>query len=259
MTTLNEVKIFLESVDPTYVFSLGFNHPHSWRGYYSEVSFEPAYGHRAGDMLYSIDKAVSETFDGWKGGEYTYNLDNDAHLEAGGFGCYTETAAEDFTAMFEQMKNEWKAFNRDRVIIAPSTTKPEVKKMATKKRETAAQKRERLAAERAESLTLDYKLFREQYQSRLLQLVQLTLKVQPQMMSTSGDAFKFTFEWTEPMLFPVTLSAGDEVLALKAELEMAEEDVALLYEEQRLAEDRFAKKQAALSKLTQEEKELLGL
>jgi hypothetical protein len=232
MTTLNEVKIFLESVDPNYVFRLGFNHPHSWRGYYHEVSFEPDSDMKSEGMLHIIDVAVSKTFMGWKGGEYTYNLDNVAHLEAGGYGFYTETAAEDFTAMFEQMKNEWKAFNRQR---------------------------ERLAAERAESLTLEYKLFREQYQSRLLRLVQLTLKVQPQMMSTSGDAFKFTFEWTEPMLFPVTLSAGDDVLALKTELEMAEEEVALLYEEQRLAEERFAKKQAALSKLTQEEKELLGL
>ena len=60
----------LKAADPDRVLPLGFKRPHSYRGYYEDLAFEPAAGVRVGDMLAAARGAVGETFGGWKGGEY---------------------------------------------------------------------------------------------------------------------------------------------------------------------------------------------
>nr|DAR63522.1 MAG TPA: hypothetical protein [Caudoviricetes sp.] len=53
----------------------------SWRGCYDEVAFIPSKNGSKEDSLRQIDRALTETFDGWKGGEYTYEDYTDAHFE----------------------------------------------------------------------------------------------------------------------------------------------------------------------------------
>lgn len=69
--TLGELIIALEELDPDTVFVDGFSTPHSWRGDYSELAFEPEFNVTAGSMLMHARSAVKKTFEGYKGGEYT--------------------------------------------------------------------------------------------------------------------------------------------------------------------------------------------
>lgn len=60
----------LEREDPNRVLPLGFANPHSYRGDYSELAFEPVPRIRIGDMLAAARTALGATFEGYKGGDY---------------------------------------------------------------------------------------------------------------------------------------------------------------------------------------------
>lgn len=49
----------------------GFKRPHSYRGYYEDLAFEPA-GERMKvcDLIAICRSAIGKTFEGWKGGHY---------------------------------------------------------------------------------------------------------------------------------------------------------------------------------------------
>lgn len=51
--------------------SIGFNHPHSYRGDYWELAFEIALNVTVSEMLAAARSALGATFQGWKGGNYT--------------------------------------------------------------------------------------------------------------------------------------------------------------------------------------------
>lgn len=61
----------LKKEDPAKVVRHGFHNPHSYRGYYEDVAFEPAPNARVVDMLDSATSALGATFQGWKGGDFT--------------------------------------------------------------------------------------------------------------------------------------------------------------------------------------------
>ena len=69
--TLGELIEFLEKRDPSKVVSFGFWSPHSYRGYYEQLAFEPITDTTVGEMLKAARMALGSTFSGWKGGEYT--------------------------------------------------------------------------------------------------------------------------------------------------------------------------------------------
>ncbi|MCM2391730.1 hypothetical protein [Streptomyces albipurpureus] len=69
--TLDELIVLLESVDPGKVVRRGFNNPHSYRGYYDELAFEPAWDTTVAEMLEAVRSAKGATYEGWKGGEFT--------------------------------------------------------------------------------------------------------------------------------------------------------------------------------------------
>lgn len=48
----------------------GFANPHSYRGYYDQLAFEPAYGVTIGSMLDAAKSAVGAIYYGYKGGSY---------------------------------------------------------------------------------------------------------------------------------------------------------------------------------------------
>ena len=53
----------------------------SWRGIYNEVAFVPSKEGSVEESLRQIDRALTETFEGWKGGEYSYDEYTDVHFE----------------------------------------------------------------------------------------------------------------------------------------------------------------------------------
>lgn len=61
----------LEREDPARILPIGFADPHSFRGYYDELAFEPRRNIAIGDMLAAARSALGATFGGYKDGEYT--------------------------------------------------------------------------------------------------------------------------------------------------------------------------------------------
>lgn len=56
---------------PDQVVPIGFANPHSYRGFYHELAFEPAPTVTVGAMVEAARSAVGRTFTGYKGGDYT--------------------------------------------------------------------------------------------------------------------------------------------------------------------------------------------
>lgn len=71
---LKELKEYLESFDKGTVFNFGLSNPFSWRGSYDEVAFNIVEEKTSKeDILSKIEMAYTQTFYGYKGGEYRYN------------------------------------------------------------------------------------------------------------------------------------------------------------------------------------------
>jgi hypothetical protein len=68
--SLGELITALEAADPNLVIPRGFTNPHSYRGYYDQVAFEPARNVTVASMLAAARSALGATFQGWKGGDY---------------------------------------------------------------------------------------------------------------------------------------------------------------------------------------------
>lgn len=78
--TLGDLIAFLEAVPPETVVPLGFHCPHSYRGYYCDLAFEPAKNVTVGAMLADARSALGATFEGYKGGDYEMSADTDVWL-----------------------------------------------------------------------------------------------------------------------------------------------------------------------------------
>ena len=100
MLTIGEVLDAIKGVDDelTVLFAFGGVHPttvDSWRGIYSEaaIGFSPGdYGdprRTVGEFRKELNNALNSSFDGWKGGEYTYERNTPLHVD--NRGCYTNT------------------------------------------------------------------------------------------------------------------------------------------------------------------------
>ncbi|MGW1938996.1 hypothetical protein [Streptomyces goshikiensis] len=68
--TLDDLIAALETENPAKVCPDGFTNPHSYRGYYNELAFEPAANVTVGHMLADARSAHGTWFTGWKGGDY---------------------------------------------------------------------------------------------------------------------------------------------------------------------------------------------
>lgn len=80
MSTLGELIATLEASDPGAVAKVGISNPHSWRGDYEELAFEPAPSMTAAEMLAVARSALGRSFDGYKGGEFEMSEWTDVHL-----------------------------------------------------------------------------------------------------------------------------------------------------------------------------------
>lgn len=78
--TLNEVIETLKRFPKDFVFERGFECPHSYRGYYDQLAFEPAENVRLGLMLDLAQRALGQTYEGYKGGSYTMDGETECWL-----------------------------------------------------------------------------------------------------------------------------------------------------------------------------------
>jgi hypothetical protein len=67
---------------------VGFSNPHSYRGIYADVAFEPTGGVTVAGMLQQARAAVGTVYRGWKGGDFPMNEYTDVHLAE--VGCCGE-------------------------------------------------------------------------------------------------------------------------------------------------------------------------
>jgi len=70
----------LEQYPRDKVVPKGFNSPHSYREFYSELAFEPCDNTTVGEMLDCAKEALNNTYEGYKGGEYTMDEWTDCYL-----------------------------------------------------------------------------------------------------------------------------------------------------------------------------------
>jgi hypothetical protein len=80
MMYLKELIEFLAECEPTKEVKLGFGSPHSYRGYYQDLAFEPASNTTVGAMLTAAKDSLGRTFTGYKGGDYTMSEYTDIWL-----------------------------------------------------------------------------------------------------------------------------------------------------------------------------------
>lgn len=93
--------VFLNMKDDSFVFTEGFSNVHSYRGYYDEVSFEPASDVALSFVKLQITSALNVTHIGYKGGEYNYDSDTPAHLAY--YGCVSEESSANLEVLIGKM------------------------------------------------------------------------------------------------------------------------------------------------------------
>lgn len=81
---LGEIIEVLEKCDPELVVLNGFANPHSYRGFYHDLSFEPMGRITVGEMLEAARSAVGSSYQGWKGGWYRMNEYSDCWMSVEG-------------------------------------------------------------------------------------------------------------------------------------------------------------------------------
>ena len=79
---LKDFRQHIESFPSGTKFNFGISKPFSWRGVYAEVAFEMLDQPMSREeVLENIKLAYTETFRGYKGGEYRYNESTEIHFE----------------------------------------------------------------------------------------------------------------------------------------------------------------------------------
>lgn len=99
---LEELIAFLSQRDPSIVVPLGFHEPHSYRGDYSELAFEPLENTTVGAMLECAKSALGQTFEGYKGGDY--KMERWARVNISEYGT---TGEEIGPILLRYMVGEW--------------------------------------------------------------------------------------------------------------------------------------------------------
>jgi hypothetical protein len=77
----------------------GFYNPHSWRGSYEELAFEPTKNVTIQSMLDCAKEALGKTYEGYKGGDFKMKEYTDIHISEYG-------SSDDF--VWEFLINFWK-------------------------------------------------------------------------------------------------------------------------------------------------------
>lgn len=87
---LQKLKNHFEKFPKGTKFNFGISKPFSWRGRYDEVAFSIEGAMNREDILKNIELAYTETFFGYKGGEYRYSDHTYVNFEEYGSGNYSD-------------------------------------------------------------------------------------------------------------------------------------------------------------------------
>lgn len=90
----------VEERGASYEVQFGFCNPHSYRGYYRELAFEPSGTTTIGSMLEAAEGADGATYEGWKGGDFTMSDYSDCHIAVEG-DCGEELSPLELAFMLE--------------------------------------------------------------------------------------------------------------------------------------------------------------
>ena len=82
--TLGQLIKSLESIPPETKVRRGIGRPHSNRGYYDQLGFEPVENTTVGEMLTAAKSADGATYQGWKGGDFTMRLSTEVNVSKQG-------------------------------------------------------------------------------------------------------------------------------------------------------------------------------
>lgn len=82
--TLEEVIAIFELTEPDKILPVSIHEPHSWRGRYSDVSFELTENVSVRDTLEVLKKATTGNYDGYKGNTYAMSKESYMHLDKWG-------------------------------------------------------------------------------------------------------------------------------------------------------------------------------
>lgn len=91
--TLNELIAALAAADQRLVLPSGFANPHSFRGCYDQLAFEPARNVTVASMLAAAHAADGATYEGYKGGDYEMDGGTDCWLAYEGTSSDSEISA----------------------------------------------------------------------------------------------------------------------------------------------------------------------
>lgn len=86
--TLGKYIEILEKADPETKVAVGLGNPHSWRGSYEQLAFEPVANTTVGQMLEEAKGALLNTYHGYKGGDFT--MDEDTTINVDYYGHWSD-------------------------------------------------------------------------------------------------------------------------------------------------------------------------
>jgi len=106
--TLGEYIEKLKTLDPEKKVPIGLGGPHSWRGRYDELAFEPVKDTTVKEMLEAAESALNSYQHGWKGGDYFMTEETPIHVEYEGAWSDDKTLFNlllDLMTMVKQKEN----------------------------------------------------------------------------------------------------------------------------------------------------------
>ncbi len=84
--TLGVLIDWLERQDPNAVVKHGMVDPHSYRGIYSDLAFQPKLNVSFGQMLNEAKRALGNVYHGYKGGEYEVDNNTPVWIDSYSYG-----------------------------------------------------------------------------------------------------------------------------------------------------------------------------
>lgn len=246
---LGEVKAAFDALENNdFVFTDGFNKAHCYRGYYNEVAFEPAKFVSLAEIKTSLNAAMFETFVAWKGGEYEYDESTQVNLSL--IGVCNNDDAENFEKLVSIMLNEY--------FDADQSAEPK------KKRKTKAQKQAEAELQQYAEREKAWEEFKAEYPTRFAALLfdfhKFSATDYNLDVVRTEDNYEFCWgtSWNRKSVDLKPVPPSQQSWEYLYGLEAAE--AAIQEERDRIAEAERKQRlrQAALDKLTAEEKQVLG-
>lgn len=247
---LGEVKATFDALENNgFVFTDGFITPHAYRGDYHQVAFQPAKNISLAEIKCHLHSALNDSFVGYFSGHCTYDENTRANLS---FICaYDDTDCKNFEMLVTNMLNEYHD--------ADHTS-------AQKKvRKTKAQKQAEAAIARRNEQQKEWEEFKAEYPTRFAALLydfhkfgatDYNLNV---VRAENNYEFCWGAGWNRKSVDLEPTTPVEQNWQYRYNLEEAE--AAIQEERDRLAEVERKQqlRQAALNKLSDEEKKSLGL